>query len=516
MPIHRLHPGTARVDQLFFGLLLAIFIAKGVIVTFVHTPFSGHDEVMHYAYLEKLATDGRIPVIPVLADWQEADRSGADFTYDRAPEKLWPYCLFVTGDWNVGCGSYERPVYKVFWPPENANYLHGWIYTANHPPLYYVWLTPFYWATDALDTSLETQLYTFRLATLPLGVLTVVMAWLTARTLFPRDRFLSWLIPAFVAFQPQISYEASMLNNDAMAIAMSSVVIYLLVRGLKTGFPVGTVALTGFFFGLAVLSKNTSLTIGLSIAEAMVLGLGVRNIRQWLPKGALAAGISALLVWPWFAYMYRTYGDFTALGRVSDLQYWNYYGNTHPTIWSQASDRAFAWLRWRETWGEFGWRFIPIGDDSTHWFLLRLLLWVTLVATIGIAVWAIRLYWTMHETDDRPGLVADGTVYRLERWQVAGVVTMGVTCIVAYVAILQFGVQFSLTQARYYFGAIVPAAILVMLGFRALTPRRALPWVQTAIFAGLVLLNVLIYTAWVVPYWGTAFRSFNEVNPFYR
>ena len=71
-----------RIDSAFFAILLALFIAKGVIVTFAHTPFSGHDEVMHYAYLEYVATDHRLPVIPVLSDWQDADAEGE-------PEEPW-------------------------------------------------------------------------------------------------------------------------------------------------------------------------------------------------------------------------------------------------------------------------------------------------------------------------------------------------------------------------------------------------------------------------------------------
>ena len=86
-------------------------------------------------------------------------------------------------------------------------------------------------------------------------------------------------------------------------------------------------------------------------------------------------------------------------------------------------------------------------------------------------------------------------------WQVTGVLTMGVACVVAYYAILQFGTTFSLTQARYYFPAIIPAAILVMLGVRSWFPARWLPWVQTAVFLALVLLNLIIYTAYVIPYW---------------
>ncbi len=513
---------NATLEEKFLFLLLVLFLAKGVLVTFVHEPFSGHDEVMHYAYLEYVATDGRLPVIPVIAEWQEANRQNRPYPYDMAPDKLWEYCRYTTGDWNVGCDGRDDPVRNIYWPPEGANYLSGWVYTANHPPLYYLSMTPVYWLTD--DLSLEGQLYAFRLATLPFGLLTVLFAFLTVRTLFPRDRFLAMTVPAFVAFQPQISYEAAMLNNDAAAITFTTATIYLLVRGLRSGFPIGNVALTGFCFGLAVLSKNTALTVALTIAFAMVLGLGIRNWRAWLPKGAIAGGVAGLMVWPWFLYMYRTYGDFTALDRVSDLQYWNYSDGLSPTIWSQLTDQGFFWLRWRETWGEFGWRLIPLGrqslpgqPESGEWPLLRILMWLTLIGTIGVAVWAIRLYLAERRHKDAvvPGSQGE-SVFALERWQVVGVLTMGVTCIAAYLAILQFGVSFSLTQARYYFTAIVPAAILLMLGYRALLPRHWLPYGRAAIFIGLVVLNVVIYSAYVLPFWGSAFRLYQEIDAFYR
>jgi hypothetical protein len=80
---------------------------------------------------------------------------------------------------------------------------------------------------------------------------------------------------------------------------------------------------------------------------------------------------------------------------------------------------------------------------------------------------------------------------------------MGVTCFLAYLAILQFGTTFSLTQARYYFPAIVPAAILFALGWRSILPERWLRPAQAVFFSAVVLLNVVIYTAYVIPYWVT-------------
>jgi hypothetical protein len=291
------------------------------------------------------------------------------------------------------------------------------------------------------------------------------------------------------------------------------------VRGLRDRFPIRIVILIGFCYGLAVLSKNTALTTGGIIAVAMVLGLGVRKWREWLPKGAIAAGTTALMIWPWFLYMYRTYGDFTGLERIQELQWWNQsYIERQRTIWDQLTDKPFFWMRWGETWGYFGWRLIPLSTD-----LLRVLLWITLVGAVGVAVWAVRLYWVNHrmlkaETDDEAREIAraaDG-VFVLERWQVVGVLTMGATCLLAYYAILQFGTTFSLTQARYFFPAIVPAAVLLMLGFRSILLRRWLPYGRATIFLGLVVLTVVIYSAYVLPYWASAGKVFRDLDPFYQ
>jgi hypothetical protein len=74
-------------------------------------------------------------------------------------------------------------------------------------------------------------------------------------------------------------------------------------------------------------------------------------------------------------------------------------------------------------------------------------------------------------------------------------------CVIAYGAMLQFGTDFSLTQARYYFNAIAAVAILIAFGLRQVVPAR---YHSTAIVVFLlffVTVNVLIYTQYVLPYW---------------
>jgi len=494
---------ASSVESRFIAILLLVFLAKGFTTALIHQPFTGHDEVAHYAYLEVVATDGRVPVIPDLQEFNDNYVAGGEDTTDRMPAKLWQYCSYVTDDWNF-CGDPQcaDPCYLQNIPPDYLIGPNGWVYTANHPPLFYLVMTPIYWLTDGMSPA--SQLYIFRMATIPFGMLTVLFAFLTVRTLFPRDRFLIFTVPAFVAFQPQIAYESTMLNNDILAIAFTSGVIYLLVVGLKKRFPLWNVIAVGAMYGLAALSKNTSLTAGFLIAFAMVFGLGIRNWREWIPKGALSAIIAGLLLWPWYLFLWATYGNFTALPQIKALQWWNYQNSTPPSIWDQLSDMKFFRGRWEETWGQFGWRLIPL-----DWSLLKIILYAAIFGAVGLAIYAWK-FWRVQQpilqaetTEEAERLIARGdSTLTIAPWQVVALLMLGVTCVVGYYAILQFGTTFALTQARYYFTAINAGAILVMLGIRSWFPKKWLPYVAVAIFVGLVALNLIVYTEYVIP-WNT-------------
>lgn len=506
------------VERKFLYILFLLFIAKGVIYTIVFPAFSGHDEVAHYTYIRYVAEEGRVPIIPDLDEWQALNAQNQVPGEDRLPNELYKYCQYFTADWWRGCSETQ-------WlrnPPRMINlaneyYPSGWVYTANHPPMYYVMMTPLYWVSSG--QSPEGQLYLFRLAAIPFGLATVLLAFLTTRTLFPGDRFLAMTVPAFVAFQPQVSYEAAMLNNDIVAIALTSWVLYLAVKGLRDRFPVRTCVLLGFVLGLAVLTKGTSVTAAPIIAFAMFFGLGWRNVRQWLPKGALVAAITGVMIWPWYLFLWAEYGDFSGLTRVKALQWWNYDHGDAPTVLDQLLDSGFAWMRWHETWGYFGWRLIPLAD-----WLLWTLFGFLVFATAGLIVYLVRALRVRRAlraataeveadsaTDDRvetkpervPPAVVTDPVLAPVRWQVVGIATVLMTCLVAYYAILQFGTQFSLTQARYYFPAINAFALLLMLGVRSWFPRRWYPYVQTVVFVALVALNISIFSQFVIPYWNS-------------
>src|SRR5262249_55963018 len=152
-------------------------------------------------------------------------------------------------------------------------------------------------------------------------------------------------------------------------------------------------------------------------------------------------------------------------------------------------NKPFAVMRWKETWGMFGWRRLPLDDG---------LLWAIAVPCIAGLIGLLAYVVTAGGVARRWG--ASGRVMRPARWAVYGLLLLFLTVIVAYAAIIQFGLRFALTQARYFFPAVNAVAVLLMLGLRTLIPRAWHRYGQAAVLAALVVMNIVIYSQYVVPY----------------
>jgi 4-amino-4-deoxy-L-arabinose transferase-like glycosyltransferase len=456
-------------------LLLVVYIAKQVVTALIFPPFTGHDEVAHFNYIQTVATEQRVPVL----------------LEDQLPDYFYRYCRYIL-DWSP-CEPdnprwLEQPFRFADWGASGV-YPAGMQYVANHSPLYYMIMAPFFAASDHLSP--ETQQYILRLLAIPFGVLIVVLAFLSVRTIFPAETFLAITVPAFVAFQPQISYEAAMVNNDILGIAGLSLVLYLLLRGIRDRFPLRVSALLGVALGLALLAKSTSVTAIPVIALAIIATVGIRNWRAWIASGSIVAAIAGVIVAPWYVFLYRTYGNIDGFDQIMQLQEpWN---QPSGGFFDLLFNRGFIWWRWRETWGEFGWRRIPL-DSALLWAIAI----PCIVALVGLMIYAVSA-WRLRR--DEAGQHRLGTFASPSRMQVIALLVLLVTCVIAYLAIIEFGTRFVLTQARYYFPAVIAVAILLMVGLRALTPVRLIPAVQSGVIVGLFLMNVVIYSKYVIPYW---------------
>jgi len=485
----------------FLLILFIVFVAKQILTVLVFPPFSGHDEVAHFNYLQTVVTEQRPPELfrcptndgkDCLDSFERlTDTEFAAWQGDILPDYYYRYCQFIL-DWSP-C------------EPENPRWLNdpfraaswgfigqfpaGTQYVANHPPLYYLLLAPVAKAGESLSP--EALQYVLRAMAILFGLAVILLAFLTTRQLFPNDHFLLITVPAFVAFQPQVSYESAMVNNDIAGIAFVSLVIYLLARGLRSGFDFVTCAWVGTALGLAMLAKSNSLFIIPAIAMAIIFGCGWRNWRGWVPRGVVTAGVGGVLVLPWYVWFYRTYGNLDAFEQIRTLQSpWNKPGGTFTEL---LFNRGFVWMRWRETWGEFGWRRIHL-DSSFLWLIA-----VPIVAgLVGLGIYALLATMRHYSRSDASGPLGFEPP---DRAQAIGVGVLLLSVVTAYLAVIQFGTQFSLTQARYFFPIVNAFALLVLLGLRTLIPRPIRPIGSGLVVFGLVFMNLIIYTRYVIPYW---------------
>lgn len=185
-----------------------------------------------------------------------------------------------------------------------------------HPPLYYLLgaalLAPF---PD--DVDLHARL--MRLFSVTLSTLTVLVAFLVARELFPGHRWLRLAIPATIVLTPAHAAITASINNDPLAELLVSLFFWWAVRLLRRGWhPVRLVGLA-LTIALCHATKRTTLIVYPMTACLLLLALWPRlTARGWrrllFPAGAGLLAIG-LVTWelPRVAPgWYTTHGTFVA------------------------------------------------------------------------------------------------------------------------------------------------------------------------------------------------------------
>jgi 4-amino-4-deoxy-L-arabinose transferase-like glycosyltransferase len=422
--------------------LLAVTLVKQLVLVVSYPPFEGHDEVAHYGYVATLDRERRLPTLA-----------------DNLPPETGPYSRFT-----------------LDWPA---------LYTANHPPLYYLLAWPFY---RLAGPDVEARLYAMRLLSVPLFLLVIWLTWRLALLLFPSDPFLALTAPALVAFQPQLSFEGAIVNNDMLSIVFGAALIYLLAEALRRGLTTERALLIGAVTGVGLLAKAT-VTVFIPLAVAVAIWSAYRSrgapaLSGWLPdavRGSFLICVPALLIsLPWYIFVYVTYGDLTVFRSLDLLQ--SSWGTPAASLFDLLLSPHFQAERFHEGWGYFGWRLLPLGPSELAF------VWIaSVVAVAGLAVEGWR------SGSRRSSRTIDPD-------RAAPLVMLIACCVLFYLAMVYFGTRVAFTQTRYVFPAAPAAALLAALGFRALIAARWRPAGATAIVTIALLFQILVLTRIVLPH----------------
>lgn len=318
------------------------------------------------------------------------------------------------------------------------------------------------------------------------AVLATTATYSLARRVWPADGAAPLAAAAVVAFNPQFLQSAATVSNDALAAGTAALAVCLALRlaSLAPGIGVKDIAAPGPRFkdqarllalgtafgtalGAALVSKYSGLLVTVPTG-ILLAGALRRRPRALLPPLAAALAAALLVAGPWYLANLRESGRLvptaTMLRLLPDL------AREAPIAW-RAAIRESMWLR-HSYWGVFGHGFLA---DTAYYRAVGAL---GLLAAAGIAVAARR------GLRRRPWRSAAGVLHAGPwLWIVAWL-------LVSYGALLLWirTVQFA-NQGRLLFGAAPAAALLLVMGWRSLVPRRSrlVSRLSVAVMAGLAV-----------------------------
>jgi hypothetical protein len=445
-----------RQDAVWLMPLLMLFVCKQLLLVALIGPFTGHDEVDHYWYVARLGSgDG----------------------------------LGVVGDVNLPTEAEPFRQYVIDYPA-NAEVIQ--------PPLYHLALAPLW---RLVPGDVWNKLYVLRATSVVLGLGVVWLAYLTARLLFPGSILMRVGVPAFVALQPQLSFEAAIVNHDILVVTLFSAVTYLLLGGLRDGFStrrelaIGLLTAAGLWtkvsFGLIL--PVTIAAIGWSWLDRRKRWSDRVEAVHWLLGSLfLTVGLPLLTIAPWFVRSFVLYGDPTGAARLREIRD---FAETASTYRAMVTSVGFWHGRLEDFWSNFGWRHVPF--DPVFNYVLWSIWGIAVVATVALVPREVLSIW-------RPAWRT------LDRFQRRGSTLLALATLALVFGVLYVGtIQF--TQSRFAFPAMIGFATLTLLGLDRWLPVAWRQRVLAAAIGLLLLLNGVMAIRFLIPFYygpggGAAFQ----------
>lgn len=231
------------------------------------------------------------------------------------------------------------------------------------PPLYYFWASLPLRLLKGVD--ITTQFYLARMMSLLLFLSTVYYSYQISVILFGNHP-LAMMLASFITLFPQLVYRMTAVNDDSVAVASTTFLIWMSVRGIKYGADWKTWLGIPLGMALCYLSKTTAwfaLSFGV---VALLLGIFERH-QKWVWAGLFLASFGAVFL----------VFDF---GKTVPAYFYQKNRDVQHLISSSAADGKYVFVTNRQDRGFYQvidrTKLSLLGDDDTH------------KITVGVWVWA--------------------------------------------------------------------------------------------------------------------------------
>jgi len=458
-------------------LFISLSLVRGLLYAAVVPPWQAPDEPKHFEYVRLLYEKRR------LVGWSDVD---------PALEQEIIQSMDRYDYWRFGRFNRTGKSFQELWG--------GASHKLEQPPLSYLLYVPLLLMVPPDDTAL--QLYSFRLESVFLGTLVVLLAFLTAGELFPHDEVMQVGVPTFVTFLPMHTFITSSLNSDHLAEVLVSVSLFLLVRAFRRGLSLLSAAGIAAAVLLAALAKRTALFMIPTLLAAVFLYLAERGHSiSWGKAFLIGLGLAIAFVGLGVAFIGPLESALVGISPrlATTIHHARFYylflpSEQFPLVWEkgylgpEAQAIYGRWMRifFESFWAHFGWLKLPL---AARWY--QLLGLACLAGLVGLSQLVIR-------EARGPG--------QLVPWQRALLLVFCLATVFATGMILAKNVRglgFEWTgapQGRWLYTVIVPIATLLLLGWRTLVPERGRGWLLWGWVTSFVILDSVALVRYILPF----------------
>ena len=459
-------------------VIIILFLILGFTYAIMTPIFEASDELWHYPFVRHLADGNPLPVQDPgnVGPWkQEASQQPLYYSLAAALTYWIDSSDMETVRWlnpHVDNG--------VLTPDGNTNLV-------IHQPE----RETFPWHGTVLAVRLV------RFFSVLMGAGTVYFTWRTARIVFPGRPELAWGAAAVNAFTPMFLFISGAVNNDNLAMLLSSAALFLMLHTHTQKSRLQDSLVLGILLGLAALTKTSALGLVPLALLSTLLSIWHRKGPSWqartvsLVRHSLAIILPIALIAGWWYYRnYRLYGDW--LGWNAFIQVLGQ--RAHP-----ASLRQLWGERWGFSlsyWGLFGGVNIPMPEWIYH-----ALNTTAALALVGLMVYLVRaLYETLHPKDGQ----------RIARFlsRVWPLALLTLWTLAILVGLVRWATTTWSSQGRLVFPAISAISILLVTGLFGWLPRsvdirgvrmRPSQLGVTLLGGSLFIISAVAPFAWIAP-----------------
>lgn len=446
-------------------IFLVLALLRGALYTFAVPPWQHPDEPTHFEHVLDIALTGKI--VP-------------ENYVDLALRQQIAQSMFFHAFWKgIPQPSLDdQTLSAVGWSPIG-------IYTLTQPQLYYtlgaLWLRPW------LGLPVDYQVYLLRLFSVLLNLIVVAAACYTARLLFPEKEYLALTVTAFVVFLPGYTDDMSAVNNDVLVNVWAALFFGLIAVIYRQRWQWRTLLLLGALVTAALLTKTTALTLAAALPLVYLFYPGWRLRRKLI----ILLGAAALVLLAAGYVIQFEPAVYQALVAKLGL----YVRVDMSATWQALFDPANLWVYYptalvvfQSFWAVFGWRHVAIAP-----IFYSMLGVITGMAVLGLAVWAVR-----HLAKKNWGALAHWRISFLGAG--AGAVVLAwLVSIVRSQAVQGNSLYFS--HGRYAYVALLPFALLFVLGLRQWAPARWQRQACVALVIAMIIFDGVCFWNYLVPYY---------------